>query len=378
MICVDFALDTQGEIPHTPARKRDFLSPLTLKRKEEKMPTGFLLRNLSKKLLIVCLTSSLLFINFTGLAEAGPKKWLKLSAIGMHPKTEARMRLFAELIDIINKDAKGEIHIELKGGPEVIPIRQQGEAAAKGVVFMSQLATAAFESLVPSAPMALISDVDHQQEKKKAYPIWREAYAKAGLFFLGRTDAKNERSFYLGFNKEIKSVSDLKGLTFTGSTLWGKAMAEALGMKYSIIKKGEAYTAMDTGVFNGFGTTASVWTAWSMTEVVKYFIDHPIFYTNMVMIINLKTFNEFPERLQKVVLNAYDKMETKLVHQIKASIDKSYQKMHQTMTPIKFSESDAEKFVSTAYRAQLNRMLKGAPVYGPKLVKPLGLDKFAE
>lgn len=333
---------------------------------------------LVKKLFFVCLTFSLLFTTFTGFAEAGPKKWLKLSAVGMHPKTEARMRLFAELIDIINEDAKGEIHIELKGGPEVIPIRQQAEAAAKGVVFMAQTATAAFESLVPSAPMALISDVDHQQEKKNAYPIWREAYAKAGLFLLGRTDAKNERSFYLGFNKKIKSVSDLKGLTFTGSTLWGKAMAEALGMKYSIIKKGEAYTAMDTGVFDGFGTTASIWPAWSMTEVVKYFIDHPIFYTNMVMIINLKTFNEFPERLQKVILNAYDKMEPKLVNTIKASIAKSYQKMHQTMTPIKFSESDAEKFVSTAYRAQLNRMLKVAPTYGPKLIKPLGLSKYLD
>jgi len=98
----------------------------------------------------------------------------------------------------------------------------------------------------------------------------------------------------------------------------------------------------------------------------------------MVMIINKKTFSEFPERLQKVILNAYAKMEPKLVHQIKASIDKSYKKMHQTMTPIKFSESDAEKFVSTAYRAQLNRMLKVAPGYGPKLIKPLGLEKFAK
>lgn len=328
-------------------------------------------------MIVICLTVSFLFISFTGIADA-KSKWLKLSAVGMHPKTEARMRLFAELIDIINKDAKGELHIELKGGPEVIPIRQQGEAVSKGVVFMAQLATAAFESLVPAAPMALISDVDHQTEKEKAYPIWREAYAKSGLFFLGRTDARNERSFYLGFNKEIRSVADLKGLTFTGSTLWGKAMAEALGMRYSIVKKGEAYTAMDTGVFDGFGTTASIWTAWSMTEVVKYFIDHPIFYTNMVMIINLKTFNELPEHLQKVILNAYDKMEPKLVYQIKTAIDSSYQKMRKTMKPLKFSDSDAEKFVSTAYKAQLKRMLKVAPTYGPKLLEPLGLNKYLD
>ncbi|MBM4333542.1 MAG: hypothetical protein FJ117_20380 [Deltaproteobacteria bacterium] len=307
------------------------------------------------------------------------EKWLNLSWVGMHAKTEARMRLTQELVDLINEKAKGQIHIKFKGGPEVIPIAQQGTAVSKGVVFMSQLASASFESLVPSGPMVMVSDISHKEEKLGgAYDIWREAYAKAGLYFLGRSDARNKRSFYLGFRKSVSSVLDLKGKSMSGSTVWGKAMAEALGMSFSVVKSGEAYTALDTGVFDGFGTTPPIWIAWSMYEAVKYFIDHPIFYTNMVIILNLKTFNEFPKPLQKIIHDAYDEMEPKFTSEMQKEVDKCYEIMRKTMTPIKFSPGDEKLFIETAYRAQLKRSLAEAPIYGPKLVKPLGLEKYLE
>ena len=340
---------------------------------------------LSKILVGTCLVLVLAAVTLIGAcaqpgstpapSPAPPSQPIVLAAVGMHPKTETRMVIFQELLDLIKTNSNGQLTIELKGGTDVIPIGQQGESVAKGVIFMAQTAPSPFASLVPSGPFLNISRVSHQEEREGgAYDIWREAYAKAGLFFLGRTEAQNVPSFYIGFNKRVNTRAGLKGLKLTGTTSWGKAMAEALGMSYSITQAGDCYTALDTGVFDGFGSTPTVWTAYSMPEVVDYVVDVPFFYPGMHMIMNLETFNGLPDNLQKVILDSYDQMEPKLREgPMTAKIDAALQQMKESMEFVKLSGTDEFFFVETTYETQAQELQVNATEYGPQLLKPLGL-----
>ena len=85
---------------------------------------------------------------------------LVLAAVGTHPKTETRMVLFQELLDLIKTSSNGQLTIELQGGADVIPVEQQGESVASGVVFMAQTEPS---SLVPSGSFLNVSRVSHQE-----------------------------------------------------------------------------------------------------------------------------------------------------------------------------------------------------------------------
>ena len=340
---------------------------------------------LSKILVGTCLVLILAAVTLIGActqpgstpdpSPASPSQPIVLAAVGMHPKTETRMVLFQELLDLIKTNSNGQLTIELKGGPDIIPIGQQGESVARGEIFMVQTESSSLASLVPAAAFLNISRVSHQEEREGgAYDIWREAYARAGLFFLGRTEAQNVPSFYIGFNERVTTRKGLKGLMLTGTTSWGKTMSETFDISYSVTQPEDVYTALDTGVFDGFGGRPTEWTAYNMSEVVDFIVDAPLFYPGMHMIMNLDTFNGLPDNLQKVILDSYDQMEPKLREgPMTAKIDAALQQMRGSMEFVKLSGSDEFFFVETTYETQAQELQVNATEYGPQLLKPLGL-----
>src|SRR5262245_37006854 len=88
------------------------------------------MRSTSGKLIAIGLASALL-----GLASpAAAETVLKAIAYAPPSKVEDSMVIFKKWIDRVNTDGKGEIRVELLGGPEVFPVSDQISALSKGLV----------------------------------------------------------------------------------------------------------------------------------------------------------------------------------------------------------------------------------------------------
>ena len=304
-----------------------------------------------------------------------PVETIVLSATAHHNIKEPRTVLFVDFLELINKNSNGQLKIEFKGGPEVIPANEQGKAIASGVVDMASLAAGAFETLVPCGAMNNVSRVSHKEEMNGgAYDIWKQAYAEAGIYYIGRTDPKNTPHYLWGFNKKIQKFDELSQIKLCCTTTWAKAAAEACGMSYNICPMADVYTALDTGVYDGFGTNPPVWVANSLPEVCDYMLDAGFYYTNMVSIMCLDTYQNLPDHLQKVIDDTYLEFEPEMAKRCQQIQDEALNKLRESMEFISFSKEDKEKFLDIVYAAQAKRLVEEvAPKYGPKLLKPLGV-----
>ena len=89
------------------------------------------MRSNMTKVLAVGLVSA-----FCGMSSSAPAAETVLKAITYAPlsKVEDSMVIFRKWVDRVNTAGKGEIRIELLGGPEVFPVSDQMNALSKGLV----------------------------------------------------------------------------------------------------------------------------------------------------------------------------------------------------------------------------------------------------
>ena len=91
---------------------------------------------LFRQVLRVCV-SLFLVVSLTSVCQAAPKK-ITLKAITAWPKSVWEVGNFMKFLDLVKENVAkkypGELEIQYIGGPEVIPNREQVEAARTGLV----------------------------------------------------------------------------------------------------------------------------------------------------------------------------------------------------------------------------------------------------
>ncbi|RXJ98042.1 ABC transporter substrate-binding protein [Arcobacter sp. CECT 8986] len=108
------------------------------------------------------------------------------------------------------------------------------------------------------------------------------------------------------FKKEIKSLSDLKGLKMRIPGFAGEIMAK-VGVLVTNVAPGELYTSLERGNID-----ALEWVGPSMDIKMGFHRVAKYYYTGwhepaseMQFIVNTRTFNKLPKRLQKVLVLAF-------------------------------------------------------------------------
>lgn len=203
-------------------------------------------------------------------------------------------------IDKVNERAKGELKINVRGGPEVIPIFDQVMAVKKGVVDMSNASTGFFANMIPGIDCMRLSEFTAEEERTNgAHDFIREVYRKAGLYYLGRV-FPSEPYFLIFTNKKATKPEDFKGIKFGGAPLF-HGFFKGLGGSTATIPLTEYQTAMERGVIDAHSGSIGVFIAVGSYEVTKYVIDH-FFYSNSASIlVNLEKWNSIPKHLQDIM-----------------------------------------------------------------------------
>jgi TRAP-type transport system periplasmic protein len=226
-----------------------------------------------------------------------------LKAITYAPlsKVEDSMVIFKKWIDRVNTEGKGEIRIELLGGPEVFPVSDQMNALSKGLVD-AVMTFSVHTPLVPEIDTSGLSDITPTEERKNGYlDLLDKAHEKINVKVIGRTATHS--GFYIFSKQPIEKLADFKNVKIRSHSgydpLFKRVGAVPIGMAIS-----EIYGALERGIVSAAPYPIFVYDM-GLQEVTKYCLADAFWPSHTTFIyINLKKFNSLTPKQQAILVNA--------------------------------------------------------------------------
>lgn len=212
--------------------------------------------------------------------------------------------LIAKLVD---KMSDGRLKITVYGGGELVPALQAFDAVSQGMVEMGHGCAYYWGGKAPAAqffggvPFGMNSQQMNAWLQAEGMELWRELYANFNLMpfcvgFCGQQMAG-------WFNREIKTIDDLKGLKMRIAGLAGKTYAKA-GTTAVLTAGGEIYTNLERGVID-----ATEWGGPFHDYLMGFYKVAKFYYgpgwhepgTTIEMFVNKDAYNSLPADLQEIV-----------------------------------------------------------------------------
>ncbi len=211
----------------------------------------------------------------------------------------------------IEEMSGGRIRVKVYGAKELVPAFEVFDAVARGTAQLGHGAayywkgkseTAQFFSTVPFGMTA--REMNGWLFHGGGMELWRELYEPFGLIPAAAGNSGVQMAGW--FNKEIRSVDDLKGLKMRIPGLGGEVLRRAGGTPVSL-PGGELFTSLQSGAID-----ATEWVnpyndlAFGLYKAAKYYY-YPGWHepgTTLECLINRKAFEALPKDLQAIVLAA--------------------------------------------------------------------------
>ncbi len=279
------------------------------------------------------------------------------------------MGVVSILADRVAKASNGRLILDYVGGPEVIPGFDQPDAVRMGTIdAVFYIAWGYMKPLVPEAWAEGLSQYPAWEEREEGiYDLWDEIFQKRlNSKYIGKFESVFE-FFHLFSNVEIKSIEDLKGLTFRAMPLYVPFM-ESMGMSPVIMPAPDMYTAMERGVIDGLMFPKDDMVGFALHEVTKYRIDPGLGQSEPATLVNLDVWNKIPKDLQDILLETMAEMEYMATSRRfwRASREVEIAK-DAGVKVITLSREETKELVRLFYDKIWEPTLKDAPEYGPRL-----------
>ena len=226
-----------------------------------------------------------------------------LKAITYAPlsKVEDSMVIFRRWVDKVNTVGKGEIRVELLGGPEVFPVSDQINALSKGLVD-AVMTFSVHTPIVPEIDTSGLSDITPTEERNNGYlDLLDKAHEKINVKVVGRTATQS--GFYIFSKQPIRTLADFKNVKIRSHSgydpLFKKVGAIPIGMNIS-----EIYGALERGIVGAAPYPIFVYDM-GLQEVTKFALADAFWPSHTTFIyINLKKFNSLSPKQQAILVNA--------------------------------------------------------------------------
>ncbi len=212
---------------------------------------------------------------------------------------------FAEKVAAMSN---GRLQVKVFGAGELVPAFGVFDAVSQGAVEMGHGAAYYWKGKMPSAPFFTAVPFGLTAQEMNAWlyfggglELWRELYAPHGVvpFPAGNTGVQMAG----WFNREIRSVADLKGLKMRIPGIGGEVFSRAGGTAVTI-PGGELYTSLQTGVVD-----AAEWVApyndiaLGLHEVTRYYY-YPGWQEpgpTLELLVNARALASLPDDLRAIV-----------------------------------------------------------------------------
>ncbi len=270
----------------------------------------------------------------------------------------------------IQERSGGQLKIEIVGGPEAIPSVDQPSAVRSGVFDM--ILSPPDASLIPESLCFILSGQTPAQERESGfYDLMAEIYSKQNVFYLGRAAVDNEFHIMLAKNR-VEKLEDLAGLKLSafGATL---PLIKALGAVPVSVPFHDVFTAMERGVVDGIIDVKTGLKTWGLAAVVKYMVNVPIYGQNLVILVNLDSWNKLPQEHKQMMIDIMAGIENNELLELYVKRSKGALKLavDKGMQFIELPAADAKRLADLAHEVIWEEVIKKSPEYGPKLRKLL-------
>jgi len=251
----------------------------------------------------------------SGLAvstTANAAKKIKWKMVTTWPKNFPGLGTGANyLAKLINEMSGGRMKVKVYGAGEIVPAFEIFDAVSSGTAQMGHGASYYWKGKSEAAQFfaAVPFGLNAQEMNAWLYhgggmKLWEEVYKPFGLIPSASGNTGVQMAGW--FNREIKAVTDLKGLKMRIPGLGGEVLKQAGGTPVSL-PGGEIFTSLQSGAID-----ATEWVgpyndlAFGLYKAAKYYY-YPGWHepgTTLECFINQKAFEKLPKDLQIIVKQA--------------------------------------------------------------------------
>ena len=222
---------------------------------------------------------------------------VKIDAVTLAPKPVYINKPFKMFVDEVNTKFAGEVEINWRGGPEIMPPFKQAEGVRNGAVDMTYTSPSYYQGLVPTSGTMNLSYKTYAEIAATNYhERMTELHAEKDLIFLGEIPA-TQLNFVIYMADEVSGLEDLKGKRIrVFPTLL--PIVKALGAEPIVMGMGDIFTAMERGTIDGYmqGPLAQ---AKQFEGLVKTVIFPGVYRAGFPVLINKKTWGKMSTDLQQ-------------------------------------------------------------------------------
>ena len=303
---------------------------------------------------------------FGALALATNADAQTLRALSFIPKNDPVLAMANAWVNEVNSKLAGKLRINYVGGPEVIGRFQQAEALRTGVIDVLFPPTGDYQDQMPASQAFVLSRLSPSEERNSGfYDFMVEEHAKRiNARYLGRVQIS---PFYLWTKREPKTLADMRGLKMRSGLLYDRLMRE-FGMVPVTINAPEVYTALQSGIVDGFGwpVTGPLKRGW--LDSVKFVVDLPFYpASNVVILMNLDKWKALPAATQEALTKLTADFEPRMVKHFNDEQDKEWNAIGDKVKKVKFSEAENKHYLDAAYDVEWKALQERVPDLIPKL-----------
>lgn len=208
----------------------------------------------------------------------------------------------------VKKMSSGRLLITVHGSNELVPALGVFDAVSQGNVQLGHSAAYYWKGKSPAAPLFTSIPFGMTAQEMNAWlyygggmELWKELYEPFNIIPLAAGNSGTQMAGW--FNREINSLSDIKGLKMRIPGLGGEVLNRAGGTAVTI-PGGELYTSLQTGVID-----ATEWVgpyndlSFGLHEIAEYYY-YPGWHEpgpTLELSVNRKAFESLPEDLQQIL-----------------------------------------------------------------------------
>jgi TRAP-type C4-dicarboxylate transport system substrate-binding protein len=302
-----------------------------------------------------------------------------LKAVTAWPKTIIEYKAFTMFIDLVEQMAEkkypGELKVQYIGGPEAVKTPDQVPALQRGMVDMVYTSGAYYTSVLPEIDSLKLTNYTPSEERASgAWAYLRDLHEKKlGVYYLARVGLDTKFHLYLK-GKTIKSA-DLRGLNIRVSPLYLQAI-KGLGGNPVVIPPTEVYVALERNVVDGYCWPVVGIRDWGWQKQTQYVVDPGFYNVPNPLLINMKIWNNLPQKLRDLLTEAGIEAEKKVVSYF-GELAKQERPilLKEGIQVITLPPAESEKFLKVAYDEGWKDVVEKNPQTGPKLKELLTKKK---
>ncbi|MCK5685433.1 TRAP transporter substrate-binding protein DctP, partial [bacterium] len=251
--------------------------------------------------------------------------------------------------------------------PEIVNEFELGNSVATGIIDMAYLTSAFYSGNAPGVEFYFATQLSSDKLRQNGfYDFFNGLHRKGNLEFIGGGDEITD-FWYIYLTKQVKQLSDLKGMRIGDGTVALKFLKE-VGASSVTIGAPDAYTALERGVIDGILYPRRLVTALKLEETLKYYIDAPVYRNDTNYIMNLDKWKSLPEDLKKIMKETAIEIEKEAAHITLAIEQKAAKDIAAAgIKAIQFTPSETQKTIDLLYNSEWDQAIERYPNLGPKI-----------